>query len=272
MAKTKCRADQLVYQQGLASSREKAKRLIMAGLVVEGSRRIDKPGEQLDIETELRLKGQMKYVSRGGYKLEKILENEAIDLKDKVCIDIGASTGGFTDCMLQAGAKKVYAIDVGYNQLDFSLRQDPRVINMEKINIRYLELEDLKEKADFISIDVSFISLDLVLPVAKNLLKEDGLIAALIKPQFEAGKDKVGKGGIVRDKKIHLEVLEKMLALFTSLGLNPLQLTDSPIHGAKGNIEFLALLGLGHGKSWDLKALVDKAHQDGGKDVTGTQH
>lgn len=268
MAKDRIRADLLVYEQGLASSREKAKRLIMAGLVVHGSERIDKPGQLLNREDQLRLKGQMKYVSRGGYKLEKILENEKIDLKEKVCIDIGASTGGFTDCMLQHGAKKVYCIDVGYNQLDYSLRQNPQVVNMEKVNIRHLDPETFAEKADFISIDVSFISLELVLDVARDLLKDQGQICALVKPQFEAGKDKVGKGGIVRDPKVHLEVLNKMAGLFKDLDLDVEKLTPSPIHGTKGNIEFLALLKKGYQeKELGLAQIVKYAHASGGQDA-----
>lgn len=265
MAKDKVRADVLLYEQGLASSREKAKRLIMAGLVVHETERIDKPGQLLNREDQLRLKGQMKYVSRGGYKLEKILDNEKIDLKGKVCIDIGASTGGFTDCMLQHGAKKVYCIDVGYNQLDYRLRQNPQVVNMEKVNIRHLDPETFPEGADFISIDVSFISLELVLDVAEKLLKDGGQICVLIKPQFEAGKDKVGKGGIVREASVHREVLGKMMTLFKDLDLDVETLTSSPIHGMKGNIEFLALAKKGYKeRNYDLGQIVQEAHASGG--------
>ena len=237
------RADVLLVKKKLAPSREKAKTMIMAGEAFIGTERIAKAGQMIDAEAEIRVKGHsLKYVSRGGFKLEKIIENCAIDLTDKVCMDIGSSTGGFTDCMLSHGARKVYAVDVGYNQLAYSLRVDPRVVVMERTNVRYLDAEDLADAMDFISIDVSFISLELVLPKAVSYLSETGKIAALIKPQFEAGKGKVGKGGIVTDPAIHREVLEKMHHLVTELGMYPEVLTFSPIQGATGNTEFLMLM------------------------------
>ncbi|MDO5036914.1 MAG: TlyA family RNA methyltransferase [Tissierellia bacterium] len=239
----KKRADLLVVDQGLAPSREKAKALIMAGQIFYDQVRVDKAGDLLDPQTPLELRGQgLRYVSRGGLKLEKILEKTQIDLKGKVCVDIGASTGGFTDCMLQHGAQKVYAIDVGYNQLDYRLREDDRVVVMERTNIRYLDREKIQDPIDFISIDVSFIGLNLVLPVAQDILSPKGQIAALIKPQFEAGKDKVGKKGVIRDPRVHREVLEKMVDLVAQEGLFFEDLVVSPIKGQEGNTEFLMLL------------------------------
>lgn len=240
---TKIRADQLLVQKNLVSSREKAKRLIMSGNVFIGTQRVEKPGELIKEEEELTVKDDsLKYVSRGGYKLEKAIELYDLDLNDAVCADIGASTGGFTHCMLLNGAKKVYAIDVGYNQLDYSLRVNDKVVSMERTNIRNFDTSLIDEKIDFISIDVSFISLSLVLPKAKELIKEYGKIVALIKPQFEAGKEKVGKKGIVRDTKVHVEVIEKIIDLAKELELSIRGLTFSPITGATGNIEFLILL------------------------------
>ena len=203
----KKRADVLLYEKGLVDSREKAKRIIMEGIVYVGNKRIDKPGEKLDLDSDIYIKDNpIIYVSRGGLKLEKAIKVFDLNLKDKIAIDIGASTGGFTDCMLQNGVKKVYAIDVGYGQLDWKIRQDPRVVVMERTNIRNVTEDHIGEIVDFISIDVSFISLKLVLPVAKKLIdRENGLIMALIKPQFEAGREKVGKKGLVRDKKFILK-------------------------------------------------------------------
>lgn len=239
----KRRADILVVEQGLVNSREKAKRLIMSGEVLAGSQRIEKPGELIDVDKELRLKSiPPKYVSRGGYKLEKAISYFNLDLKDKICMDIGASTGGFTHCMLLNGAKKVYAIDVGTNQLDYSLRTDNRVVSIEKTNIRYFDKNLIEDNIDFISIDVSFISLELVLPIASNILSDSGKIVALIKPQFEAGKDKVGKKGVIKDKKVHREVVEKIIEFSKNLGLCVGDLTISPITGTTGNVEFLILL------------------------------
>lgn len=237
------RADLLLVKKQLAPSREKAKTMIMAGEAFVGTERIAKAGQMLDEDVEITIKGHsLKYVSRGGFKLEKILEDYTIDLKDHACMDIGSSTGGFTDCMLQHGAKKVYAVDVGYNQLAYELRVDPRVVVMERTNVRHLDKEQLADAIDFISIDVSFISLELVLPKAVSYLEKPGRISALIKPQFEAGKDKVGKGGIVSDPKVHREVLEKIVALAKGLGMTIESLTFSPIQGATGNTEFLMLM------------------------------
>ena len=248
------RVDVLAYKQGLFETREQAKRGVMAGLVIAvlNGERFDKPGEKIPDDTELKLKGEkLKYVSRGGLKLEKALEKFEISVEGKTTIDIGASTGGFTDVMLQNGAKLVYAVDVGTNQLAWKLRQDSRVINMEKQNIRTVTAEQIGELVDFISIDVAFISLDKVLPVATNLLKDTGSLVALIKPQFEAGKENVGKGGIVRDSEIHKEVLHRILHVAYDCGLYTHGLTFSPIKGMEGNIEFL-----GYFKKYEEGALT----------------
>lgn len=237
---TKERLDVLLVNRGLFESREKAKTAIMAGQIFIGTVCVDKAGTKVAIDADIYVKGNtLPYVSRGGLKLEKALTMYPIDLTDAVMVDIGASTGGFTDCALQNGAKKVFAIDVGYNQLAWKLRQDSRVINMEKQNIRTVTPEQLGELSDFISIDVAFISLDKVLPVAVTLLKDSGSLVALIKPQFEAGRDKVGKGGIVRDKAVHKEVLDRILHVAEDAGLYLHGLTYSPIKGTEGNIEFL---------------------------------
>ena len=239
----KKRLDILVFERGLAKSRESAKALIMAGNVLVGTSREDKPGSLFDENVPITVKGpQLPYVSRGGLKLEKAMSVFPIDLKEAVCLDIGASTGGFTDCMLQNGAARVFAIDVGYGQLAWKLRCDERVVCMEKTNIRYVTPEDIGEKADFASIDVSFISLKLVLPVAAGLLKDDGMIAALIKPQFEAGREKVGKKGVVRDPSVHLEVIESVLHYAEDSQLGCAGLTYSPVKGPEGNIEYLIFL------------------------------
>ncbi|HLR20433.1 MAG TPA: TlyA family RNA methyltransferase [Tissierellaceae bacterium] len=236
----KKRADILLYEKGLTSSREKAKRIIMEGTVFIGDMRIDKPGEKYSEDVDIYIKtNPLKYVSRGGYKLEKAIEKFNLNLSGNIAMDIGASTGGFTDCMLKNGVEKVYAIDVGYGQLDWNLRNDDRVIVMERTNIRHVTKEKINNEIDFISIDVSFISLRLVLPVAQHLLKENGEIVALIKPQFETSPDKVGKNGIIRNKDVHLEVLRNIINYINSLNLGVLNLSFSPITGAKGNIEFL---------------------------------
>ncbi|MBQ5441816.1 MAG: TlyA family RNA methyltransferase [Firmicutes bacterium] len=233
------RLDVLLVKQGFFDSREKAKRAIMAGLVFIGQERYEKAGTMVDIESELNVKGNTcPYVSRGGLKLEKSIKTWDLNLNGYTCMDIGSSTGGFTDCMLQNGATKVYALDVGTNQLAYSLRIDPRVVVMEKTNIRDVDPASF-EKLDFISIDVSFISLELVLPVASALLKEGGQIVSLVKPQFEAGREKVGKGGIVRDKAVHREVIENVIKYAENADLTPCGLSYSPITGAKGNIEYL---------------------------------
>lgn len=237
---TKERLDVLLVNRGLFESREKAKTAIMAGQIFIGTVCVDKAGTKVAIDADIHVKGNtLPYVSRGGLKLEKALTMYPIDLTDAVMVDIGASTGGFTDCALQNGARKVFAIDVGYNQLAWKLRQDSRVINMEKQNIRTVTPEQLGELSDFISIDVAFISLDKVLPVAVTLLKDSGSLVALIKPQFEAGREKVGKGGIVRDKAVHKEVLDRILHVAEDAGLYLHGLTYSPIKGTEGNIEFL---------------------------------
>lgn len=237
---TKERLDVLLVNRGLFESREKAKTAIMAGQIFIGTVCVDKAGTKVAIDADIHVKGNtLPYVSRGGLKLEKALSMYPIDLTDAVMVDIGASTGGFTDCALQNGARKVFAIDVGYNQLAWKLRQDSRVINMEKQNIRTVTPEQLGELSDFISIDVAFISLDKVLPVAVTLLKDSGSLVALIKPQFEAGRERVGKGGIVRDKAVHKEVLDRILHVAEDAGLYLHGLTYSPIKGTEGNIEFL---------------------------------
>lgn len=260
----KKRADVILVEKGLVDSREKAKRVIMEGLVFVGSKRIDKPGDKLDEDIEIIIKeNPLTYVSRGGLKLEKAIVIFNIDLENKVAMDIGASTGGFTDCMLQNGVSKVFAVDVGYGQLDWRLRNDPRVIVMERTNIRNVSLDDIGEKIDFISIDVSFISLRLVLPVAKSLLKEDGEVVALIKPQFEAGREKVGKKGIVREKNTHCEVIESVINFSRELGLGVSGLSYSPITGATGNIEFLIYLKNNSEKTIENKEIlriVNEAH------------
>ncbi|MDO6354523.1 TlyA family RNA methyltransferase [Caloramator sp. CAR-1] len=240
---SKERIDVLLVQKGFFDTREKARKNIMAGLVFVDGVRVDKAGEKVDIDSEIEIKGNaIPYVSRGGLKLEKALLSFNINLKDKVTIDIGASTGGFTDCMLKKGAKKVFAIDVGYGQLAWDLRNDPRVVVMERTNIRFVKPEDLGEFADFASIDVSFISLKLVLPVVKGLLKDEGEIVALIKPQFEAGREKVGKKGVVRDPDVHREVIKEIIDFAKSIDLTIKGLQFSPIKGPEGNIEYLLYL------------------------------
>lgn len=237
----KTRLDQLLVQRSLAESREQAQRLIRAGMVSVGGQPASKPGHQYKDDAEIRLKEKEKYVSRGGLKIEGAHKEFGFDLQDAVCLDIGSSTGGFTDFMLQHGAAKVYAVDCGTNQLHYKLRQDPRVIVMENTNARYLTEADIPEKADFCSIDTSFISLTNILPPLKSLMRPGGHIVSLIKPQFEAGKDQVGKGGVVRDPAVHEQVIEKVRKFGTEeLGFEWLQLCTSPITGPKGNIEFLA--------------------------------
>ena len=238
------RLDVLVARAGLSPSREKAASQIMAGLVFVNGVKVDKPGTKLPVEAVLEVKGDaIPYVSRGGLKLEKALSFFNIGLEGKISLDIGASTGGFTDCMLQNGAVKVYAIDVGYGQFAWKLRNDSRVVCMERTNIRYVTPEMLGEAADFASIDVSFISLRKVLPAVIGLLKEDGKIICLIKPQFEAGREKVGKKGVVRDKNVHLEVIHSIVNFCTGdMNVNVLGLTYSPIKGPEGNIEYLLYL------------------------------
>ena len=237
------RLDVLLVKRGLEETREKAKKTIMSGVVFVDGQREDKPGSTFPEEVSVEIRGAaLPYVSRGGLKLEKSMKIWPIILENTVCMDIGASTGGFTDCMLQNGASKVYAVDVGYGQLDYKLRIDPRVVNMEKCNIRYLDFDKIPEPIDFISIDVSFISLKLVFPVASKLLGDDGRLVCLVKPQFEAGRDQVGKKGIVRDKKVHRQVIENVIQYAEENGLYTAGLTYSPVTGAKGNIEYLLFL------------------------------
>ena len=221
-------------------SREKAKASVMAGLVYVDGQRVDKPGTSVSTDAEITVKEVLcPYVSRGGLKLEKALELYGFSLENATAVDIGASTGGFTDCMLQKGAKKVFAIDVGYGQLDWKLRNDPRVVNMEKTNVRYLDTDTVDSDVDFISIDVSFISLKLIFPVAAKLLADDGSLVCLVKPQFEAGRSQVGKKGIVRDASVHKEVIENVIGYGKDNGLYSHGLTYSPVTGTKGNIEYL---------------------------------
>lgn len=244
----KKRIDVLLVEQGHFDSRERAKKAIMAGLVFVDNQRCDKAGVDVKEDAKIEVKGNpIPYVSRGGLKLEKAMKNfEGIDLQDKVCMDIGSSTGGFTDCMLQNGARKVFSIDVGYGQLAWKLRQDERVVCMERTNIRHVTIEMTKEFADFASIDVSFISLKLVLPKAKELVRQGGQVVALIKPQFEAGREKVGKKGVVREKSTHIEVIENISKFAVEAGFEILGLDYSPIKGPEGNIEYLIHLKNGN--------------------------
>ena len=241
--KNKKRLDVAVFEHGLTESREKAKALIMEGSVYVNGQRCLKAGEQVKEDDRIELRGKkMPYVSRGGYKLAKAMEVFPLDLKDKTCMDIGASTGGFTDCMLQNGAKKVYSIDVGYGQLAWKLVTDPRVVNMERTNFRYVTGEQIPEPIDFASVDVSFISLRIILPVLRERLRMGGQAVCLIKPQFEAGREKVGKKGVVRDVKVHTEVVETITQFALDHGFSLLGLTYSPIKGPEGNIEYLMFL------------------------------
>lgn len=238
------RLDAALVQRGLCQSRERAKIVIMEGLVYVNGQKSDKAGTQVKDDDQIEVRGEtLKYVSRGGKKLEKAMECFPIDLNDCICMDIGASTGGFTDCMLQNGASKVYSVDVGYGQLAWSLRTDERVVNLERTNIRYITEEQVPDKLDFISVDVSFISLTLVLPVAYNFLKDGKTMVCLVKPQFEAGKENVGKKGVVREPKIHEMVIEKVAGFAEEQGFAVLGLDFSPIKGPEGNIEYLLHLG-----------------------------
>ena len=234
------RLDVMMVNRGLAPSREKAKAIIMSGNVLVNGQREDKAGSMFDQKVEITLKGTpLKYVSRGGLKLEKAIVKHGLRLDGKVCMDIGSSTGGFTDCMLQNGADKVYAVDVGTNQLAWKLRQDPRVVSMEKTNIRYVTPEQIGEPINFASVDVSFISLTKILEPAKALLSENAQMVCLIKPQFEAGREKVGKKGVVRDPKVHEEVVELIMNYVVTQGFRILAIDYSPIKGPEGNIEYL---------------------------------
>ena len=261
------RLDILIVNKGLAASREKAKAIIMSGIVYVDGQKEDKAGSMFEETANIEVRGAtLKYVSRGGLKLEKAMTHFGVELKDKICMDVGSSTGGFTDCMLQNGAVKVYAVDVGHGQLDWKLRNDPRVVCMEKTNIRYVTQEDIEDKINFSSIDVSFISLTKVLGPVKALLADDGQIVCLIKPQFEAGREKVGKKGVVREKSTHLEVIEKVIEFAVSIGFEILNLEYSPIKGPEGNIEYLVhLVRLPDGvteeeTNVDVDAVVKSAH------------
>ncbi len=262
------RLDVLLVKRNLAESREKAKAVIMAGNVFVDGQREDKAGTTFSPDVSIEVKGHaLPYVSRGGLKLEKALAVFDVNVKDKVCTDVGSSTGGFTDCMLQNGARKVYAIDVGRGQLDWKLRQDSRVVCMEKTNIRYVTPEDIGETVDFSSVDVSFISLTKVLEPIRNYLKEDGEIVALIKPQFEAGREKVGEKGVVRDKAVHREVIEKIADYARNIGFGVMELDYSPIRGPEGNIEYLIRLKKGAesmGKDMEeaVASVTDKAFEE----------
>lgn len=260
------RLDVLLVKRNLAESREKAKAIIMAGSVFVDGEREDKAGSSFPADVRIEVKGHaLPYVSRGGLKLEKALANFDVTVEGKVCTDVGASTGGFTDCMLQSGAVKVFAIDVGRGQLDWKLRQDERVVCMEKTNIRYVTPEDIGEPVDFSSIDVSFISLTKVLEPIRGYLRSDGEIVALIKPQFEAGREKVGKKGVVREKSTHHEVIEKVAQYANSIGFEVVNIDFSPIKGPEGNIEYLMHLRKCEGGApaiaVDLVTVVDRAFE-----------
>lgn len=260
----KTRLDVLLTERGLQESRQKAQATIMSGLVFVNGQRVDKPGTAVPNEASIEIRGNtLKYVSRGGLKLEKAMSVFPIHLSGTVCGDIGASTGGFTDCMLQNGASKVYSVDVGYGQLAWKLREDPRVVCLERTNARYLTHEQIPDALDFASIDVSFISLKLILPAVCGILKNGGHVVCLVKPQFEAGKEKVGKKGVVRDPAVHLEVVEHFLEHAKESGFTVLGMTFSPIRGPEGNIEYLGYLEKGDWQpfSCDLKALVEESHQ-----------
>ena len=270
MKEQKERLDVLLVKNGLAESREKAKAVIMAGEVFVGGQREDKAGQTFPVTAQIEVRGKkMKYVSRGGYKLERAMESFPIELEGKTCMDVGSSTGGFTDCMLQNGARYVYAIDVGTNQLAWKLRQDERVRSMEKTNIRYVEPADIGEETDFVSIDVAFISLTKVLAPVKALMRENGQIVCLIKPQFEAGREKVGKKGVVRDPEIHKEVIEMVIEHAGGLGFRILGIDHSPIRRPEGNIEYLLYMENGTEKSFavsdglrqEICQLVQTAHE-----------
>ena len=254
------RLDILIVKKGLAPSREKAKALILSGQVLAGGRTASKVGETFPCETQISIKGNTcPYVSRGGLKLEKAMAEFGISLKEKICMDIGASTGGFTDCMLQNGAARVYAVDVGYGQLDWALRNNEKVVVMERTNARYLTQEDVPEQPDFASVDVSFISLRLILPALERLKVRE--VVTLIKPQFEAGREKIGKKGVVRDPKVHLEVITDVLDFANEIGYAVQHLSYSPIKGPNGNIEYLAHYLLGaEAAPVDPYAVVQQAH------------
>ena len=262
------RLDVLLVKKNLAESREKAKAVIMAGIVYVDDQKEDKAGSMFEETAKIEVRGStLKYVSRGGLKLEKAMTHFGVTLDQKICMDVGASTGGFTDCMLQNGAVKVYSVDVGHGQLAWKLRNDPRVVCMEKTNIRYVTPEEIPDKIQFVSIDVSFISLTKVLGPVKALMEPDGQVVCLIKPQFEAGREKVGKKGVVREQSVHLEVIRMVAAFAGSIGFEALHLEFSPIKGPEGNIEYLLHLRNDAGgnvyenSSIDAEEIVNQAHE-----------
>lgn len=260
----KIRLDQLVFDLGLAESRERAKTTVMSGLVFVNGQRADKPGMQVSPDVNVEVKGTaLPYVSRGGLKLEKALKVFPIDVNGKVCIDCGASTGGFTDVLLKNGAAKVYSVDVGYGQLAWSLRNDERVVNMERTNIRYISSEQIPEPLDICVMDLSFISVKLVLPAVCELLKDDAQLVCLIKPQFEAGREEVGKKGVVRDKAVHLSVIESVLSFAPTVGMTVMGLDFSPIKGPEGNREYLCYMkkGVHEAGLINAAAVVEASHE-----------
>ena len=263
----KTRLDVAVFEQGYAPSREKAKAIIMAGIVYVNNQKVDKAGFELKEDDVLEVRGKtLQYVSRGGLKLEKAMQEFPITLEGKICMDVGASTGGFTDCMLQNGAVKVYSVDVGYGQLAWKLRTDERVVNLERTNFRYATREQIPDEVDFASVDVSFISLKHILPNLNTLLAPDGQAVCLIKPQFEAGKEKVGKKGVVRDLNVHLEVVENVINLALENGFSVMGLQFSPIKGPEGNIEYLIYLNKSQepvvSDDVNAKELVNMSHTE----------
>jgi 23S rRNA (cytidine1920-2'-O)/16S rRNA (cytidine1409-2'-O)-methyltransferase len=275
----KSRLDTLLVQKGIAASREKARALIMAGEVKVNGLKIDKPGTTVSINADIQIKDLPRYVSRGGLKLEKAIREFMLDFTGKTVLDVGASTGGYTDCALQHGAARVYALDVGYGQLDWALRNDPRVVNIEKTNIRYFKPQDLGVQVDIITVDVSFISTELVFPVIKNLVNDNGIIISLIKPQFEAGKELVGKHGVVRNPETHCQVLAQCIHNAWQQGLTCTGITYSPITGPKGNIEYFIKLDKFSEPLLDyqdlIKKVVQEAHTQLGRgsceNITGKQ-
>ena len=263
----KQRLDAELVARGIIQSREQAKAAIMAGQVYVNNQKADKAGESVSPDDKIEFRGEnLKYVSRGGLKLEKAMELYGFKLDSKICMDVGASTGGFTDCMLQKGATKVYSIDVGYGQLAWKLRQDERVVNLERTNVRYITNEQIPDIVDFVSIDVSFISLGLVIPVLVPFLSDEAMMVCLVKPQFEAGKDKVGKHGVVRDPATHMEVLERAVGFAKNSGFGIVGLEFSPIKGPQGNIEYLMVLTRKEPElnvtSEEIKALVESSHNE----------
>ena len=259
----KVRLDQLVFEQGFTESRERARTTIMSGLVFVNGQRVDKPGTAVSPDAKIEVHGDaLPFVSRGGFKLDKALKVFPIDPAGKVCIDCGASTGGFTDVLLQHGARKVYSVDVGYGQLAWKLRNDPRVVNLERTNLRYITAEEIPEPIDLAVMDVSFISIKLILPSLKPLLKENADLVCLIKPQFEAGREDVGKKGVVRDSEVHARVIRDILSFAPQIGLSPVGLDYSPIRGPEGNIEFICHLKNGPAPSpeFDIDGIVAASH------------